>query len=50
MNIITSLTLVLTNTCQLGLVSWYLPSGSYPDIEISAIAKVEEQQVKNEVK
>ena len=49
MNMLISLTLILTNTCQLGLVSWYLPSsstaGSYPDIERSAMAKIEEQQV-----
>ena len=53
MNILISLALILTNTCQLGLVSWYLPSsttaGSYPDIERSAMAKVEEQQVRQTV-
>ena len=47
MNLLISLALILTNTCQLGLVSWYLPSslGAYPDIEMRAMAKVEEQQV-----
>ena len=47
--LVTSLTLVLANTCQLGLVSWYFPSsvsaGAYPDIERRFMEKVEEQQV-----
>ena len=53
MNILTSLTLVLANTCQLGLISWYVPSslnpGAYPDIERSFTEKVEKQQVEKKI-
>ena len=47
--LLTSVSLVLANTCQLGLVSRYRPSsasaGAFPDIERSFMEKVEEQQV-----
>ena len=46
--IILSLTLVLANACQIGLVTWYVPkdtSGEYPELEITRMAKLEQQQV-----
>ena len=46
--IILSFTLILTNACQIGLVSWYVPktaSAIYPEEEAKMNDKVEEQQM-----
>ena len=46
--VLVSLVLVLTNTCQLGLVSWHVPrtvSAAFPDQEYRAMQKDEWRQV-----
>ena len=46
--IIISFTLILTNACQIGLVSWYVPktaSALYPEEEAKMNDKVEDQQM-----
>ena len=44
-----SVTLVLVNTCQIGLVSWYVPKSldgvSHPEVEEEFQKKVETQQM-----
>ena len=46
---VTSLTLILVNACQIGLVSWYVPTSldglSHPDMEMMMKDKVETQQM-----
>ena len=43
------MTLVLVNTCQIGLVSWYVPTSldgvSHPEVEEEFQKKVEMQQM-----
>ena len=46
--VILSFTLILTNACQIGLVSWYIPktmSGMYPEQKAKLMDKTEEQQM-----
>jgi hypothetical protein len=46
--VILSFTLILTNACQIGLVSWYVPktmSAIYPEQEAKLMDKTEEQQM-----
>ena len=46
--VILSFTLILTNACQIGLVSWYIPktmSAMYPEQEAKLMDKTEEQQM-----
>ena len=48
MNLLISLALILTNTCQLGLVSWHVPrtvSAAFPDQEYRAMQQDEWRQV-----